>query len=165
MTLTRQFRGTMDIYGAVLDDLPSALAAFHRDGRLAVCNTAFRDLWQVADAPETLKSATEQFQNRSDQTTLWGEIETFVTEPGDRKTQLETVRMTDGRLVSCRISALPGGASLLQFDPTVGTEAGAAHGDFATRDAPASSSYEAAEAGREFVHKPRKPNGKQQDDA
>lgn len=113
VTLTRKFRGDMDLYQSVLDDNVEAMAVFARDGRFVLGNTAFRSMWP--DDVSTISEATGQWQQACVPTPLWGEIRDFVGGYADRTAWAGRVVLADGTDVACRIAPLKGGASLVGF--------------------------------------------------
>jgi PAS domain-containing protein len=128
ISLTRQFRGDLDLYQAVLDDTPGAVAVFNRGGKLALASTGYWDLWgNKGDAPlgdVSLIDASRQWQAGCHPTGLWGDIRQFATQPSDRSTWSEEVEMVDGRHLTCRVSPLPGGATAVRFLSADGVDSG-----------------------------------------
>ena len=113
VTLTRKFRGDLDLYQSVLDDRSEAMAVFARDGRFVLGNTAYRSLWP-GDA-STVSEATGQWQTACAPSPLWGEIRNFVGGFADRTARSDPVVMADGSRLLCRMAPLKGGASLVSF--------------------------------------------------
>ena len=113
VTLTRKFRGDLDLYQSIIDDSPEALAIFGRDGRFVLGNTAYRAMWP--DAAATVSEATGIWQQACVPTPLWGEIRDFVGGYADRSAWTDRVVLNDGGCLVCRLAPLKGGASLVAF--------------------------------------------------
>lgn len=121
VSLTRQFRGDLDLYQAIMDETEQAMAVFSGEGHLTLKNTSYSALWGESDldisVPVTVADATRAWQEQSEPTPLWGEIRNFVGGYSERCTWHETLVLNDGRKFSCRVSPLKGGATLLVFEP------------------------------------------------
>jgi PAS domain-containing protein len=115
VTLTRKFRGDLDLYQAVVDDVDEALCVFGRDGRAVLANAAYRALWPEAAGAASVAEASRSWQAACDPTPLWGEIRDFVGGYSDRSAWTDRVLLMDGRCLVCRIAPLRGGASLIGF--------------------------------------------------
>ncbi|MGI3183987.1 PAS-domain containing protein [Nioella aestuarii] len=113
VTLTRKFRGDLDLYQSVLDDNAEALAVFSRDGRFVMGNRAYAELWP--DPVATVSEATGHWQSACAPTPLWGEIRDFVGGYADRTAWTDRVALPEGGYLICRIAPLKGGASLVGF--------------------------------------------------
>ena len=119
MLRTRRYKADLELGQAVLDELDHAVAVFSPDGQLVMSNDAYANLWGH-DPSDRLEEASvtticRHWRENSAASTLWSQIETFVTNPGDRLKWAADVRMTDGRMVNCQISPLAGGATLINF--------------------------------------------------
>lgn len=113
VTLTRKFRGDLDLYQSVIDDSEEALAIFARDGRFVLGNAAYRAMWPAEAA--TISEATGLWQGSCAPTPLWGEIRDFVGGYADRGAWTDRVVLQDGSCLVCRMAPLKGGASLVGF--------------------------------------------------
>lgn len=113
VTLTRKFRGDLDLYQSVLDDNAEAMAVFSRDGRFVMGNRAYRALWP--EEPATVSEATGHWQAACTPTPLWGEIRDFIGGYADRSARTDRVVLKDGGGLVCRMAPLKGGASLVAF--------------------------------------------------
>ena len=121
MLRTRRYKADLELGQAVLDDLDQAVAVFSAEGQLVMSNTAYTGLWGH-DPSETLGEATvaticKYWRDHAAASQLWTQIETFVTNPGDRLKWGGDMRMADGRMVDCQLSPLHGGATLISFRP------------------------------------------------
>lgn len=121
VSLTRKFRGDLDLYHSVLDALPGALAVFGHDGLLVLSNSAYQSLWgpdgdDVA-MMETLGDAMLHWQSHAPDTKVWSDIRAFATHATDRAPWAASVTLVDGLTLTCHVSALSGGATLVRFIP------------------------------------------------
>ncbi|HEX9857082.1 MAG TPA: diguanylate cyclase, partial [Paracoccaceae bacterium] len=94
-------------------------AVFSQSGVLVMSNIAYSDLWGH-DPAATLGDGNisilcDYWRSQSAPSKIWDSAEVFVATLGDRTSLQGEIRMRDGRLVDCRFSALPGGATLATF--------------------------------------------------
>lgn len=119
MLRTRRYRADLELGQSVLDGLPDALAVFSEDGQLVLSNAAYVDLWghdpSVALGEATVGSICRYWRAHTAPSQLWSEVETFVTNPGDRLSWQGQARMSDGRLIDFGLSPLAGGPTLVTF--------------------------------------------------
>lgn len=118
VTLTRKFRGDLDLYQAVMDDTPEALAVFAKDGQLVMSNAAYTAMWPEA-AGAGVHDATRHWQADCTPTPFWGAVREIVAGHGDWQAGTTPIRTRDGRGLVCRVAPLRGGATLVGFLPEV----------------------------------------------
>ncbi len=119
MLRTRRYRADLELGQSVLDGLPEAVAVFSEDGQLVLSNIAYSQLWGH-DPSEALGEATvgticRYWRENTAPSQLWSEVETFVTNLGDRLPWQSQTRLSDGRLINCDIAPLSGGPTLITF--------------------------------------------------
>ena len=114
-TLTRRFRADLELGRAVVDTLDEAIVVFSPTGRLVLSNAAYTRLW--GGEPADIASAAGHWQTRAAPGPIWAAARAFVTHAEPRSPWVGEARLSDGRLLSCRFSSLPGGASLIGFTP------------------------------------------------
>ena len=121
MARSRRQRAESDLAHAVMNEIDDALIVFSRDGVVTMVNDAARELWgpglEVAGDRHGGPTALALLRSRTAPTLLWDDISRYIGHFGSRKPREATLRMIDGRLLSCRIAPLPQGASLLRFLP------------------------------------------------
>lgn len=121
ITLTRAFRAELELYQALLDDLPGALAVFSGAARLTLVNAAYDALWGGDRAAligvQSLTDATRHWQARARPTGLWGDIRHFATPRHDRAGWSEEITLLDGNRLLVRVFPLAGGALAISFLP------------------------------------------------
>lgn len=119
VTLTRKFRAELELYQAVLDDLPGAMAVFSGEGRLVLANAAYGALWggdlAALIGVLSLTEATRRWQARARPTGLWGDIRHFATPRADRAGWSEEITLTDGSRFLVRVAPLSAGALAVSF--------------------------------------------------
>ncbi|MDO9639188.1 MAG: PAS-domain containing protein [Pseudotabrizicola sp.] len=119
ITRTRRYRADMELGQSVIDSMDEAIAVFSETGLLVMTNTRYAKLWEH-DPTDSLASVgitslTRHWRSKSAPNALWAEAEEFVCTVGDRETWSADLRMLDGRLITCRLSPLTGGATLVGF--------------------------------------------------
>jgi PAS domain-containing protein len=138
VSLTRKFRGDLELYQSVLDDTPGAVAIFSGEGRLVLANDGYAALW--GDDPKDLigalsvAEATRGWQARCAPTGLWGDIRQFSTHKTDRAAWSAELVLLDGRRLAARVAPLAGGAMSVRFLAADGE--GAAAGALFARSGP-----------------------------
>ena len=119
ITLTRRFRSELEMGQSILDRIEDAAAAFSADGTLAFCNRAYRRLWQVdpdsSFAKVTVLDATRIWQKNCAATPVWGEIRDFIELRENRAEWTATVRLRGGAGLTCIVSPIQNGATLVRF--------------------------------------------------
>lgn len=119
VALTRQVRGELDLYQAVLDDGPEALAVFSGEGRLILASRAYAALWSVDLRDQfgvlTLSDALRIWQAACAPAACWSDIRTFAARKTGRTAWSDEVTLRDGRRLMLRVGALPGGAISVRF--------------------------------------------------
>lgn len=123
MMATRRFNAELELTRAVIDASTEAVAVFAPSGLLVLSNAAYDRLWNEAaprPAQTTISDAMRLWQQRSAVSPVWHEARAFVLETGERRPWSGETRLADGRLLACRFLPLPGGASLIGFQPVAG---------------------------------------------
>lgn len=121
VTLTRKFRGELDLHQAVLDHLPGALAVFSSEGRLVLANARYGALWggdlAALIGVLSLTDATRSWQARARPTGLWGDIRHFAVLSPDRAGWAEEITLSDDSRLLVQVTPLAGGALAVSFLP------------------------------------------------
>ncbi|MDH2327893.1 PAS-domain containing protein [Cereibacter sp. SYSU M97828] len=119
MTRTRRYRADLELGQSVIDAMDEAIVVFSQGGQLVMSNAAYSDLWHHDPAgglgDEGIAALCGHWRRMSVPTPLWAEAEHFVVSLGPREAQTGIARLTDGRAVQCRMTPLPGGATLVGF--------------------------------------------------
>ncbi|MBL3703453.1 diguanylate cyclase [Sulfitobacter sp. BDSS02] len=119
ITLTRRFRSDLEMGQAVLDEIGDAFVVFVPDGTLALCNKAYRDLWNVdpdsSFTQSTVIDATRIWQQNCKATPIWGEIRDFVSASENRTNWEAEITLQNGERMLCRVRPILNGTSLITF--------------------------------------------------
>lgn len=120
ISLTRRFRGELEMGQSALDCLDEAVAVFRPgSGVLAMSNTAYTEIWgndpSTSFEDMTITEASINWQRLSAPTPVWDKLRRFVTSPGDRTEWAASVPLKDGRVVDCRFAPMARGATLATF--------------------------------------------------
>ena len=128
ITLTRRFRSEMDLMQSILDKLADALIVFAVDGSLAFTNYAYQKLWGESDEagfePVTVLDVTRGWQDHCVATPVLGEIRDFVEMRDNRAEWSAEVQLRNGVQVTCTISPMQNGATIVRFTATDGAATG-----------------------------------------
>ena len=125
-SLARRFRSEIEMGQSVINALNEALAVFSPMGELILSNRAHAALWGF-DPTTTLGTmgiveATSLWQGACLPSPLWGDLRDFVLTPTDRADWEGEVTLSDGTALTCAISPMTGGATLVRFVRPVGRQ-------------------------------------------
>ncbi len=125
VSLTRQFRADLDMYQAVLDATPSAIAVFDADGAMIGFNEGYSRLWgrDAADHAQmpNVYDACAQWSARCAPSDLWGNMRQFVGHHMDRAPWVGNVQLKDGARLAVRVAPARGRATVIHFIPLEGS--------------------------------------------
>lgn len=122
-SMTRRFRADLELGTAVIDSLDEGIAVFSPTGAVLMCNSAYDALWADGTAgprDTTIAEALRSWQRKMAPSPILGDARAFVMDSGPKEPWQGEVRLTDGRLLTCRFAPLPGGWSLIGFAPALG---------------------------------------------
>lgn len=121
VSLTRQFRADLEMFQAVLDAVPAAIAVFQADGTMIGANEGYGKLWgqdpQILSQMPHLNQACADWAERCKPSRVWGEIRQFVGHEVARAPWVEEVETTDGLRLAVRMAPTRGRATVVQFLP------------------------------------------------
>jgi len=124
MQRSRRYRSDLEISQSVLDQMAEAVVVFSQSGQLLWCNAAYSDLWSHDPAAtlgeETIRSACDHWRGRSAPTHLWRELDEFIHTVGLRQSWSKDIRLTDGRAMTCAVTPIAAGATMIAFRPGEG---------------------------------------------
>lgn len=119
VSLTRNFRAELELGQSMLDTLDDGIAVFSSSGVLTFSNIAYQNLWQVDPettfADVTIHDAIQDWKRKSAPNLMWEEIQRFVRSFSDRRSWSIPVYLTDGTHITCVISPIVSGATLIRF--------------------------------------------------
>ena len=121
VTLTRNFRAELEQSQSLLDTLEDGFAVFSASGVLTFCNAAYRARWKQdpdkSFAEITVNDAIRVWQEMSAANPLWPDVVEFVMGRGDRAGWNMPIYPHQGAPLSCEVSAIASGATLIRFRP------------------------------------------------
>lgn len=134
MTRTRRYRADLELGQSVVDALGEGIAVFSAAGQLVMSNDAYGALWGHDPAQRLIETdvsaLSAHWKIMAPPTPVWRRIEDFVSAPasssGERAAWIADVRLSDGRLIACRVAPLASGATLVAFRTLVPGEAAGA---------------------------------------
>lgn len=126
MQRTRRYRADLELGHSVIDQMAEAIVVFGQSGQLMWSNAAYSQLWGH-DPNATLVEASirdlgDHWKSLSAPSKIWSEIDEFVHTIGDRQAWTSELRLSDGRMIRCRIAPVTGGATMIAFAPILGSE-------------------------------------------
>ena len=119
ITRTRRYRADLELGQSVIDSMEEAMAVFSETGILVMTNSSYPRLWDH-DPAETLagggiSALSRTWRSLTAPNGLWSEVEEFVCTVGDRERWSGEARLLDGRLITCTLTPLAAGATLVGF--------------------------------------------------
>lgn len=119
MSRTRRFRADVELGRAVVDGIDQPVVVFAADGSVVLSNRAAVALWGQPQKGLGLDlaepDAVATWRNLTAPTLLWNDLADYIGTLGARDPWDGEVRLTDGRLVACRVSPLPERATMVTF--------------------------------------------------
>ena len=119
ISLTRTFRAELELVQSMLDTFDDGAVVFSASGVLTFSNLAYQKMWGVEPglgfADTTIFDAIQVWKCKSAPTPMWQEIEDFVRNFGDRKAWDMPLYLSDGTALTCMISPIVAGATLIRF--------------------------------------------------
>jgi PAS domain-containing protein len=116
---TRRYRADLELGQAVIDAMDDAVVVFAQDGGIAMSNRAAARLWPGAEM--AFVSVTDEpgiialWREMTAPTLLWSDLAEYIGSFGPREPWDGELRLRDGRLVTCRVSPMPHGSTLVAF--------------------------------------------------
>ncbi|GAB5449386.1 PAS-domain containing protein [Gymnodinialimonas sp.] len=121
VSLTRQFRADLEMFQAILDAVPAAIAVFQADGAMIGANEGYGRLWgkdpQILAQMPHLNQACAEWAEGCKPSRVWGEIRQFVGHEVERAPWVEEVETLDGLRLAVRMAPTRGRATVVQFLP------------------------------------------------
>ncbi|WP_299779960.1 PAS-domain containing protein [uncultured Roseobacter sp.] len=127
VSLTRNFRAELELGQSLMDTFDEALVVFSSTGVLTFCNIAYRELWGLdpdnSFADVTIADSVHEWKRLCKPGTRWPALTDFVRGYGDRTTWDMPAKLSDGTALSCTVSRIASGATVIRFIPTGATKA------------------------------------------
>ncbi len=119
ITLTRQFRTELEVGQSIMDQMDEAIAVFNKDGTMSFSNESYHALWNVdpeaSFAKVSIIDACKIWQDFTAATSAWGAVRDFVLGTESRDPWWCTVSLRSGESLTCRVTALSNGTTLVRF--------------------------------------------------
>ncbi|XDA98243.1 PAS-domain containing protein [Sulfitobacter sp. LCG007] len=119
ISLTRNFRAELELGQSLMDTFDDALVVFSPAGNLTFCNAAYRKLWGLdpdnAFADVTIRDSVRDWKRLSESGARWTALTDFVLDFGDRKAWTMPVALRAGGNLTCQVSPIVSGATLVRF--------------------------------------------------
>lgn len=126
VTLTRNFRSELELGQSLLDTLDDGLAVFTPSGILTFSNASYCALWgqepQAAFADVTIVDCMTVWRAKSEGNPLWQQVQDYIGTLGTKGAWEMPIILNDGNLVTCQITPISSGATLLRFRPQTGAQ-------------------------------------------
>lgn len=163
VSLTRQFRGDLDLYQAVLDEQPRALALFAAEGRMVMHNAKLAALWEGVDvAGQGLSSVLRLWEGAAEPTAFWADIRQVASRQMAVSPEPTPLHLRDGRRLNGRVARLVGGATLVSFEDAdpVPQESASRLDALRTSRHSAAAQAEAIDEAKDFVANPNRASAR-----
>lgn len=121
VSLTRQFRADLEMFQAVLDAVPAAIAVFQADGAMIGANEGYGRLWgkdpQILAQMPHLTQALEGWTSACKPNPVWAGIREFVGHEVERDAWVSEIETAKGLRLAVRVAPTRGRATVVQFSP------------------------------------------------
>jgi PAS domain-containing protein len=117
---SRRYKADLELGQSVIDAMEEAIIVFSPAGQVVLSNGAYADMWGHDPSATVLADASVQtlasrWQRMTEPVEAWSDVVDFVMTIGQRRPLSSEMRMSDGRLLRCRLVPLQGGATMLGF--------------------------------------------------
>ncbi len=123
MSLTRNFRAELELSQSLMDTFDDALAVFSSSGVLTFCNAAYRKMWgldpESTFADVTIVDSVREWRQQCNDDSALGAITDFIMGYGDRQPWTMPVQMSDNSPLTCHVSPIVSGATVVRFEHAV----------------------------------------------
>jgi len=117
MLRTRRYRADLELGQAVIDAMEDAVVVFGQDGTVAMSNRAAAALVGDFEPGAGEAGLIAVWREMTAPTLLWNDLAEYIGAFGPRDPWDGELRMKDGRLMTCRVSPMPHGSTLVAFRP------------------------------------------------
>ncbi|MDW3223671.1 MAG: PAS-domain containing protein [Paracoccaceae bacterium] len=122
VSLTRNFRAELELGQSLMDTFDEGLVVFSSTGVLTFCNLAYRELWGLdpdnSFADVTVLDSVEAWKQQCKSGARWAALTDFVRNISERTSWEMPVTLHDGALLSCTVSRIASGATVIRFIKT-----------------------------------------------
>jgi PAS domain-containing protein len=115
ISLTRQFRGEMEVTHSAMDALDVRIAVFSPQGKLVHHNDAMREFLGEVSLEDglSIQDTTRLWQNMCQPSPIWGDIRDFIEGCSERETWTSKVIGRNGQHMDVQVAPLVSGASMI----------------------------------------------------
>lgn len=122
ISLTRNFRAELELGQSLMDTFDEGLVVFSSTGVLTFCNVAYRDLWGLdpdnSFADVTILDSVQEWKRSCKPGARWAALTDFVRNISDRTSWNMTATLNSGTSLSCTVSRIASGATVIRFATT-----------------------------------------------
>ncbi len=126
MSLTRRFRGELEMNQSVLDAMPEAIAVFSPEGALTLTNASFNQLWAIDPSQVygvfAASDMLKHMQARTLPSEAWTEANQIIAGQAPANEWRGKITTSSGSALSCRIQHLGRGGTLIGFSDDTGAQ-------------------------------------------
>lgn len=119
VSLTRNFRAELELGQSLMDTFDDALAVFSSAGVLTFSNLAYRELWgqdpENSFADVTITDCVKGWKSLCKPGAQWAAMTNFVLDFGERTTWEMPVTVIAGKHLTCIVSRIASGATIVRF--------------------------------------------------
>lgn len=122
VSLTRNFRAELELGQSLMDTFEEGLVVFSSTGVLTFCNVAYRELWGLdpdnSFADFTIVDSVREWKQMCKPGARWAALEDFVRNISDRTSWDMPAILNNGVGLSCTVSRIASGATVIRFIKT-----------------------------------------------
>ena len=119
VSITRNFRAELELGQSLMDTFDDALVVFSSTGILTFCNLAYRELWGLdpdnSFADVTIADSINEWKRLCTPEARWEPLTDFVLDYGERESWEMPAALRCGRTMSCSVSRIASGATIIRF--------------------------------------------------
>ncbi|WP_187428493.1 hypothetical protein ROLI_044120 [Roseobacter fucihabitans] len=131
VSLTRNFRAELELGQSLMDTFEEGLVVFSSTGVLTFCNLAYRELWGLdpdnSFTDITILDSVDEWKRQCKPGARWAALTDFVRNISDRTSWDMPATLNNGAPLTCTVSRIASGATVIRFIQTEKTAAKQLH--------------------------------------